>query len=187
MKVFPFLLFILTIFSQQKEIAVLTEFNAKVSEIRLNAELLANGKKNDEIVSVKLKAIIFKNPMIIKINNNQKNQYEEINFYIEYIRKNIDGSAKDISSYWSENEKVKKFKLISNPQMLEMNRNYFKNNSELKIVGIVFQQNTLAILIKIDNFVQATNMKKEKGKLVLTDYPDNDLEIAIVEASFNFN
>lgn len=187
MKIIVFLTFILVTYSQSIQKAVLTEFKAKVSDIRLSAELLSQGKKNNDTASIKLKAIIFEKPMSIKINNNQKNKYEEINFYIEYLKQNVKGTAKEISSFWSEKEKEEKLKLMSKPQMLEMNRNYFKNIKEIQILGIVFQKNTLSILVKIDNFVQATNIKNEKGKFVLTDYPDNDLEIAIVEASFIFN
>ncbi|MCH7928269.1 MAG: hypothetical protein IID03_09870 [Candidatus Dadabacteria bacterium] len=74
--------------------------------------------------------------------------------------------------------------MVSDPQMFEQNREFFKQNPGVTIIGLIKQKSTRSIPVNENFVVFGINLKQSEGKLYFTNTPDNDLELAIVEASF---
>ena len=162
-------------------------FNAKVANVRLNALLISQGKKPTDQVSTSLPADIFAQPMHIQDVRafTTKNSIAEIDTLIRYSKANIEGSAQDIVSFWSPDERAKKTELLARPEILKANREYSLKNPNLVILGLVFQSGTSSILLKRHNRVVGVSFHMKNNQIFLTDKPSNDLELAIVEASYS--
>lgn len=161
------------------------KYTAKVSTIRLNSLLLDKGKKQDDVVEVNVASIIFDPPLEIKdARKAPRHSIHEINTLVDYTIANIEGSVKDLISFWVQEERAEKKKVMGNPKMFKANRNYHKKNPGLNIVGIIYQKETLSILLKRHRSVTGVTFRKSGKKYYLTDKPTDDLELAIIEASF---
>ena len=160
-------------------------FTARVSKVRVNSYLIAQGKKQDDKVSVSVPSILFTPALKIEdVRTSSTNTIPEINTLISYMKANIDGSEQEYLSFWYPTERPAKAKLISNPKVLQANRDYLRKSPGLTIVGIVFQEKTTSILLKSGQWVHGVTLVKEDSKYFMTDNPSNDLELAIIEASF---
>ena len=84
----------------QNQVYKTHSFQAVVKKVRLQSELLKQGKKNTDTVSVKVPAILFDQPIrIADVRNIDESFGLEIDFFIAYIKANIRGSKSDILSY----------------------------------------------------------------------------------------
>jgi hypothetical protein len=162
-------------------------FNAKVSNVRLNALLISQGKKPTDQVSTNLSAVIFEQPMNIQDVRSftPKSTVAEIDTLIRYSKANIEGSVQDIVSFWSPEERAKKTELLARPDIFKANREYSQKNPNLVILGLVYQSGSSSILLKKHNRVIGVSFHMKNNQLFLTDKPSNDLELAIVEASYS--
>jgi len=162
------------------------KYTAKVSTIRLNSLLIDKGKKQDDVVEVNVASIILDPPLEIKdARKAPRHSIPEINTLVNYTVANIEGSVKDLISFWAPEERAEKEKLMDNPKIFNANRKYHKKNPGLNIVGIVYQKETSSILIERHGSVTGVTFRKSGNKYYLTDKPTDDLELAIIEASFN--
>ena len=160
-------------------------FTAKVANVRLSARLLSQGKKPEDMVSISVPAIIFAQPMEIgDVRSANTHSMPEVDTVIRYMKANIDGNVQVILSFWLPEERAEKSKLLSQPSMFQANRDYFTKNPGLSVIGLVFQTRTTSVLIKRPAGALGVTLVKKDGRLYLTDHPSNDLELAIIEASF---
>ena len=161
-------------------------FKARVTNVRLNALLTSQGKKPTDEVLASLPATIFVQPLQIQDVRTitTKNTIAEIDTLIRYTKANIEGSAQDILSFWAPEERAEKSKLLSRPEIFKANREYSAKNPNLIILGVVFQTDTSSILLQKQNGVIGISFLKKNNQIFLTDKPSNDLELAIVEASY---
>lgn len=161
------------------------EFTAKVSSVRLNTQLISQGKNQDDHVSVHVSSIILNKPLqITDVRNAKPHSLSEINTIISYTKANTEGSAEDILSYWSPGERAEKSKLLSDPKIFNKNREYHQKHPGLVVIGLIFQADTTSVLVERHGSVLGVTLREGGGKYYLTDNPSNDLELAIIEASF---
>lgn len=73
--------------------------------------------------------------------------------------------------------------MIENDEIFKRNREYVAKNPGLVIFGLVQHNDSISVL-QGKRVVLGTTKKSENGKRYLLDKPVNDLELAIVEASF---
>ena len=171
----------------KKEIKV---FTAKVSDVRLQGTLQEQGKGLDDTVSVKVPSIIFRKPIkIADVRKAQRYQVPEIDTLISCLKANIDGSAQDIAAFWAPSEKKEKLADMSDPEILNKTHSYYREYPGLIILGIIYQDKTMSVLTKETDPnpllpALGITLTKIDGKLYLTNHPSNDLELAIIEASF---
>ena len=177
---------LLSLISVVKGEATPTElkFTAQVSRVRLNSQLISQGKSSDDSVSIKVPAILFTPPIrILDVRNAGIHKIPEINTSISYQKTLIDGSVDAILAFWKFDERTKKGKFFDDPQMLERTKKYYSENPGLTIHGIIYQKNTATVLLELSGSIIGMTFTKEGNKIFLTDKPTNDLEIAIIEAS----
>jgi len=162
------------------------EFRAVVSAVRLNSELIAQGKKLDDDVTVTLPAIFFEPSLVISdVRDFQSHARDEVNLVVGYTRANLEGQASDILAFWAPDERADKSELLDDPEIFKNNRELHLRNPGLTILGLVFQDSTVTVLLKRSNMVLGINLVSAEDRFFLTDHPSDDLEIAIVEASLN--
>ncbi len=162
------------------------EFRAAVSAVRLNSELIAHGKKHGDDVTLTLPAIFFEPPLVIlDVRKFQLHTRDEVNLVVAYTRANLEGRAPDILAFWAPDEREDKSELLEDPEIFKKNREYHLGNPGLTILGMVFQDSTVTVLLKRSNRVVGINLVRAEDRFFLTDHPNDDLEIAIVEASLN--
>ncbi len=163
------------------------EFSAQVSNVRLQSRLIESGKSNDDVVTVTLPAILYPEPIVIEDvrTAGTLNLPEEGKFLVEYTKVNLEGSPEEIAAYWAPGIREEKMKMI---------RKYFKKNREimakypgLKILAIVRHgDDSISVLQQRSNkIVLGVTIIEKDGRLFLLDKPRNDLELAIIEASFH--
>jgi len=156
---------------------------ARVHQVRLQSELIEAGKRKTDRVTVTVPAVLFDPPILVSDVRNPGRAYgEEVDFYIHYIKANMEGTRSDILSYWIEEERKAKSELLNNPAMFKGNRDYFAKNPGLRVIGIIKQDDSISLLTG-DSVVLGITLKKVKGEYKLAKSP-NDLELVIVEASF---
>ena len=162
------------------------EFRALVSAVRLNTQLLGQGKKQSDQVSVSLPAILFKEPLrIADVRSAEVHSLDEVNTIVAYTKANIEGSAEEILSFWTPEERREKAELLNDSDMLKANREYHRENPGLTIVGVVFQDATASLLLERSHGVVGITVRRIGEEYFLTDDPSDDLELAIVEASLS--
>jgi len=190
MRIFPFVFLLsmsLTLPLQALEIPKqeLRSFTANVGDIRVNS-LLEESKIVNNKVTVKVPCIIFKNPL--EISDVRKAGIfgrSEIDKIIAYQKALIEGSVETLIASWEPNERKEKTKFLGNKEFLIKSRKYYQEHHGLTIVGLVFQKKTTSVLMKLGDYVQSATLVNKGGKLYLTDYPSDDLELAIVEAALS--
>lgn len=162
-----------------------TTFTAKVSNVRLSGHLTAQGKMHADMVSVRTPAILFAQPIeIVDVRTASASAIPEVDALVRYLKTNIKGDAQDILSFWLPEERAEKSKQLSQPQLFQANRAYLTKNPGLSVVGLVFQDQTVSVLIRRHKSVIGMIFAKKDGQLFVTDHTSNDLELAIIEASF---
>jgi hypothetical protein len=161
------------------------EFKAKVRDVRLNTKLIEAGKKQDDFVTVKLSAMIFKQSIVIEDvrKNTRKDLPEVMSFFTNYIKANLEGTAEEIAAFWSPELRKKKLALLK--KYFDVNRKMTKRSPGLTVIGIVkHSDNALSLLKTTSKSVMGINLIKKDGKLFLVDDTKHDLDLAFVEASF---
>ncbi|MCF6313480.1 MAG: hypothetical protein L3J39_13630 [Verrucomicrobiales bacterium] len=162
------------------------EFTAKVGNVRLRSQLIKSGKSNDDFVTVKVLAKVYLELIVIEdvrkaVTNNLP---EEVKFLVDYTKANLEGDADEIAAYWAPSIREGK---------IEMIRRYYKKNRELMvkspgltILAIIRNDDESVSVIKqlSEEIVIAITIIVKSERLFLVDKPKNDLELAIIEASF---
>lgn len=160
-------------------------FTATVSNVRLNSRLIEQGKKGKDTVSIIVPAVIFAQPLEIKdVRKADKHSIQEVDTLIRYTKANIEGSAEEILSFWLPEERAEKSTIVNNLKMFQANRDYHMKKPGLSVIGLVFQEQTTSILLKRGPRVMGVTLAKKDGRFYLTDHPSNELDLAIIEASF---
>ena len=163
-------------------------FTAKVVNIRLNAKLATPDKKPDGTVDVTVPAVIFTKPVeIADVRSINMHAIPELDTIIQYTKANIQGSEKEILSFWLPDERAGKSALLGQAKIFQANRDFHTKYPGLGVIGLVFQSQTSSVLIRRAGRVMAVSLNKKDGQLYLTDHPSNDLELAVIEASFISN
>lgn len=161
-----------------------TTFTTTVGNVRLQAELADQGKENSDKVSVTVPAVIFDKPIVIEdVRKVTKSQGKEIDFLVAYHKANIEGDKEKILSFWHPAEKEEVSKDVNDPELLKHTKEYMTKNPGMTIHGIIKQKSSISVITGTD-FVFGISIRPKDGKLFLTNKPDNDLELAIIEGSF---
>lgn len=160
-------------------------FSAKVADVRLSGKLSTQGKRLNSIVSVSVPARVFDEPLVIAdVRQAKEIKVPEIDRFIDYQKALIGGSADEILAFWHPDERQDKSKIIKDEKNLTAVRNYYSKNPGLKIVGIIYQEKSSSVLVSMHGRVVGHSFRKKDENLYLSDKPTDDLELAIVEASF---
>jgi hypothetical protein len=167
----------------------LKTFTAKVSNVRLAADLLDRGKKMDDVVSVKVQSIIFPKELVITdVRKAQKYDQPAIDTFIRYIKTCISGTAQDLVSLWVASERKEQLALFSDADALRLTHEQFKENPSVRLVGLIFNGNETTVLTRgvftEPEYVLGVTLVKIGGNTFLTNRTKNDQDLAIIEASF---
>lgn len=160
-------------------------FTAKVANVRMNAELVAQGKSQEDQVSVTVPALLFAEPVRIDdVRKAGKHSVPEVDFLIRYRRANITGTAEEMLAFWHPDDREEKRQLMSRPEIFQANRDYITKNPGLVLTGLVFQSDLVSVMSEQHGRMNLFTLTRHGGRYVLTDRASADLELAIVEASF---
>lgn len=160
-------------------------FTARVGNVRLQSLLVEQGKENEDTVDVQANVYMFEPSINIDdVRGAEASDIEEVDFLVEYTKANIEGDVAKIASFWAPDERSKIKEQLSDPEMLSRSMAYFEKYPGLNVVGIVDQGATKSILQRSLSMVFGANIKESGGQIYLTNKPANDLELAIIEASF---
>lgn len=160
----------------------LKTFTAERRAVRLNGQL---PQSEEETVTVKAKAIVYNPPLVIPDFTQYKEPLDQaVQFIVDYHKAMVNSGPDDISVMWHSGERSAKKEFLQKKGVLAAMKKHYQSNKQLEIYGIAFQENTLSVLMKLGEYVVSYDILKENGVLKLTDNPDDDLEIAIIEASF---
>ena len=163
------------------------EFKAKVDNVRLAGELMKQGKSKEDTVTATVPTLLFIPPKHIKDVRKSNEEFDdEVAFVIEYFKANVEGRKKDIYASLAPNYREEMKKLINDDSIFKRNTDFFKKNPGITIFGVVKQSDTVSVLVMQGNyiFVSAITILKIDGKLYITNKSPNDMELAIIEASF---
>lgn len=163
------------------------EFTAKVSNVRLQSQLIESGKSNEDFVTVKVSAILYPEPIVIEDvrKASTSNLPEEVKLLVAYTKANIEGSPEEIVAYWAPSIRAEKMKLLG--KYYEKNREIMAKHPGLTILAIVRHgDDSISVINQLsENIVIGVTILEKDGRLFLMDKPKNDLELAIIEASFH--
>lgn len=161
------------------------KFTAKVENVRLQSVLVKQGKRSEDIVTVQVNAHMFSPKILIEDVRQETESYgAEVDFLVEYTKVNIEGNVEKILGFWAPDERNHIRKILSDPEIVSRNIDYLERNPGLRIVGIVDQGSTKSILQERSSIVLGVNILRYDGHLYLTNKTANDMELAIIEASF---
>jgi hypothetical protein len=74
--------------------------------------------------------------------------------------------------------------LFKDPKVFTKNREYNRENPGLRVLAIIYQKETVSVLVPFtETMTLGITMKKVGNRYFLTDHPSNDLELAVVEAA----
>ena len=160
-------------------------FTALVSDVRLAAQLTEEGKGLDDTVTVHAEAVIFEEPLVITdVRLATRHSNPEVNAIINYHKTLCsEPLASDLLQFWIPDEREGKEVMMDN-ESLQFVHDYFAKNPSLRILGIIYQADTSSVLVEMSSFTKGCSLRENDGELLLTDHPSNDLELAIIEASF---
>jgi hypothetical protein len=183
----PALLLSLILSSVSSAITEKHTFTAPVSSVRLSSELIENGKSRDDTASAQVKAVIFEEPLIIPdFRKAGEHKNPEVNSIINYHKAMLSETAPEVLNLWHPDSRKEKEKQITNVALEQM-KDYLREDPQICILGVIYQDHTSSVLLKMGSFVAGFNLRKQDEDLLLTDHPSNDLELAIIEASFSKN
>ena len=179
----------LTVHAQDFTRPSMKTFSAKVANVRLAADLLDKGKKMEDMVSVKASAIIFSQPIQIPdARKAKKYNQQAIDTFVKYISTCIDGTAADLTKFWVKSERSEQLALFSDPSALKLTHEQFKDNPGVTIVGLIFKgQETIVLTRGVftePEYVLGVSLLRVDGNTFLTNITKEDLDLAIIEASF---
>ncbi len=161
-----------------------TTFTTTVGNVRLQAQLADKGKENTDKVSVTVPAAIFNKPIIIEdVRKVTASHGKEIDFLVAYHKANIEGDKEKLLSFWHPAEKEEVSKDVNDPELLKHTKEYMTKNPGMTIHGVIKQKSNISVITGTD-FVFGISIRPKEGKLFLTNKPDDDLELAIIEGSF---
>jgi len=157
-------------------------FTAKVADISLSA--FSEKGVTDEEVSVTAPSIIFSNPL--RIDDVRKVSLfgsPEIDTFVRFRKTLCEGSPDEIVSFWAPKERKGNLEIIYKSNNLDKVHNLCNANPQLTIIGLIFQKDTTAILLKCNtkaDFVCNMNLVKENERFFLTRFPSNKQDLAII-------
>lgn len=161
------------------------DFTATVSKVRLSSQLVADGKDREALVTVSTQAVIFESPLIITdFRLAPKHTDPFVNRVLQYHQAIVSQTSTELAQFWHPDERATKLKMMSDPATFNSIKEYYSTNPRLIILGVIDQGTTASILIDMGGFVIGLNIIESDGDLLLTDFPADDLELAIIEASF---
>ena len=190
MRMFPFVISLLIILALPLHASQifkqeLRTFTADAGGVRLNG-LLEESKIVDGKVTVKVPCIIFENPLkILDVRHAGSSGRREVDMVIAYHKLLIEGDVKRAIELWEPNVRKKKSRLLMDKMSLKNRQEYFKEHPGLTVIGLIFQKNTTSVLVDSDSGLPSVTLVNKADKLYFTDHPTNDLELSIVEASFD--
>jgi len=163
------------------------EFTARVGNVRLQSQLIESGKSNEDLVTVSVSAILYPEPIVIEDVRtvSTPNLPEEVNFLVGYTKVNLEGSPEEIAAFWAPSVRVEKMETIG--KYYEKNREIVAKHPGLTVLAIVKHgDDTRSVITQLSQEVAiGVTMFEEDGRLYLMNEPENDLELAIIEASFH--
>ena len=163
------------------------EFTARVGDVRLQSQLIESGKSNEDLVTVSVSAILYPEPIVIEDVRtvSTPNLPEEVNFLVGYTKANLEGSPEEIAAYWAPSVRVEKMETIG--KYYEKNREIVARHPGLTVLAIVKHgDDTKSVINQLSQeVVIGVTIFEEDGRLFLMNEPENDLELAIIEASFH--
>jgi len=122
-------------------------FQALVKNVRLQSELIKQGKSNTDKVSVEVPAFLFDPPIeIVDVRTINKSFGPEIDFLVAYTKANIEGSKSDVLSYWHASAKGGVRQMLENDELFKKNQVYMTKNPGLVVVGLVKHKNSISVL-----------------------------------------
>ena len=161
-------------------------FTAQVSKVRLSSQLIESGKSRTSSTTINVKSIIYNPPLNVpNVVESKGHENPEISILISYYASIITESGNEILEYWHPAEREGKKALIGNADVLARMKKHFSANPSLEIVGVVYQKESASVLISLGGFVVGNTLRQDGDKLYLSDKPSDDLELAIIEASFD--
>lgn len=162
------------------------DFSAKVENVRLQTELIEQGKTYDSIVTVTVLAEKFEKPLVIKdVRTEGKHKIPEIDKIIKYHKAMSEGNPKKISEFWHPDERPGTLELINDPEVLSNMKAQINADPSLKVLSVIYQNGSSSVLVPLyPEIVIGYSLRKYKDKLYLSNKPSDDLELAIVEASY---
>lgn len=163
------------------------QFTANVADVRLSAELLKQGNRKEDKVSLLYPAFLLNPPLYSKDVREFKQKVSgEVAFVLEYIKANIQGDKEKIYEALTPTYRKQMQSLLDDESIFRHNCEIFEKNPEITIYGQIKQGDDVSVLVKYGpyDFVVAITLVKIEGKFYITDKPTNDLDLAIVEASF---
>jgi hypothetical protein len=165
-------------------------FTARVADVRLNGDLVKQGKSLDGDVTVNVRAVLFEKPIrIADARKAEPTGIPLVDALVSYVRVNLEGSAREMAAFWVPAERKEQLEDMTNPVLFERNRSYLRDHPGLVVVGMIFQKDTTSVLVEHGDpipglAVLGVSFADVGGKPLLTNHPSDDLELAIVEASF---
>ena len=134
-------------------------FTALVGNVRLQSELIAQGKTNGDQVSVTVPAVIFNKPIVINdVRTVNKSYGPEIDILIKFLKANMEGTKEEVIDFWHPSDKQEITEMVSDPQMFEENREIIKQNPGVTIIGLIKQQSTRSILVNKNFMIFGINL-----------------------------
>ena len=116
-------------------------FTALVGNVRLQSELIAQGKTNGDQVSATVPAVIFNKPIVINdVRTVNKSYGPEIAILIKFLKANMEGTKEEVIAFWHPSDKQEITEMVSDPQMFEQNREFFKQNPGVTIIALIKQK-----------------------------------------------
>jgi len=107
-----------------------------------------------------------------------------VDFLVDYWRANIEADGTAIMAYWCEGERTAIRRLVSDEDMFERNRSILRERPGLTLAGLVRHEDTTSILQRRGRVVVGVTVRTGGAEPCLVQAPGDDLELAIIEASF---
>ena len=112
-------------------------FTAKVGDVRLSGQLVRQGKKMDDKVTVTVRASLLNTPLVIAdVRTAAPTGMEDIDFLVRYLKANITGTAQEMGGFWLPTERAAKSAMFSDSRMMEANRTYLSRQPGLTVLGL---------------------------------------------------
>lgn len=160
-------------------------FEARVGDVRLQARLVEQGKADDERVRVTVPAAMFEPPVRIDdVRDYGGGDGRLIGFLADYWRANLRGDARAVVEAWCPGARERIRRFVANESLFERNRRALEKRPGLDVLGLVRHRETISILQDRGHTVTGVTVRTADGGPCLVDAPADDLELAIIEASF---
>ncbi len=159
-------------------------FSALVENVRLQSELIQAGKKNSDYVTATVPAVLFEPPIQVEdVRTETESHGKEIDFLIGYTKANLESSKEEIVSFWCPEDRENLEEKLADSDVFEANRTYLLKVPGFTIIGLVKHEDAISIL-KMNHMLFGVTLKQSDDQPCLVNAPVNDLELAIIEASY---